>query len=570
MQLQFPLYRFLESIQYERDSSRYPAKKLYFRSLIYRYALAAVFTIAVFAFRAYLSPYLDEDYFLLNLVAVIIASYVGGFGSGILATILSIALIEYAYPQQSALHMAIFAVEGVLISVLNSLRVYAEHREKKQGQVIEHQYYHDTLTNLPNMNYLREILEDSILDAEIRLEKLAVLYINLDRFKSVNETFGYSTGDLALKEVGHRLQYLSRFSDVVVRMGSDEFVVLLKGELDKDLVVMEVKRILKSFDSPIIAGQYRLPLSAGIGISVYPDDGKDVSLLLNKANAAAQVAKRKSRRNFQFYNKRFDLSSPERLQLEHDLRDALKNNELELHYQPIVSFNRADIQSVEVLLRWNHPTRGILMPFDFLDLAEDLGVLLEITEWIVKEACRQNVERIKAGFPELVISINLSSRQFCDDEFLNKVVEVLRESGMKPSLLQLEITETAAMDNISSTMEHLLMLKKEGIRIAIDDFGTGYSSLSYLKNLSADTLKIDKSFVKDFVSAEKDGAIVQAVIALGHSLGMKVVAEGVEQSDQLLKLRDLDCDAVQGYMVSRPFTEEGLKSWMKGYAFKAI
>jgi diguanylate cyclase (GGDEF)-like protein len=564
MQYQFPLYRFLESIQYERNSSKYAARKQYVLSLFYRYALTLILVLLFSGIRILLDSYLGPVYLLLNLIAVIIASYVGGFGPGIIATALSMLVVEYFYPQNNALHLAIFFLAGLLISILNSLRVYAEDQEKRQGQVIEHQHYHDSLTNLPNMNYLNEILQESIAEAEVEKAKLAILHLNLDRFKSINETFSHTTGDMALKIVAQRLQQLSRFTDLVVRSGSDEFVILMRGEVDRELVVMEVKRILKSFDEPVVTGQYRLPLSVGIGIAMYPDDGKNPSELLSKANAAVQAAKKRGRRNFQFYNKRFNLSSPQRIELEDDLRNALKNEQLENHYQPIVSFNRGDLQSVEVLLRWEHPTRGLLLPYDFIDLAEDLGVLLEITEWSVKEACRQNVERVNLGYPELVLSINLSTRQFCDREFLERILKALKDSRMKPDLLQLEITETAAMDNITATMEHLLMLKEEGIRVAIDDFGTGYSSLSYLKNLSADTLKIDKSFVKDFVSAKKDGAIVQAVIALGHSLGMKVVAEGVEQADQLLKLKELNCDAVQGYVVSRPFSESNLRKWLKG------
>ncbi len=556
---QIPVYRFLDSIQYEHNSNRYPTRK-YFKTLFYRYLLAVVFTFAIFALKIYLQPFVPEESFLLDIVAVILASYVGGFGPGLFAMGLSIAF----NPGLDIFRITIFAVESVLISMLNSLRVYAEHREMKQGQVIAHERYHDTLTNLPNKRYLDELLSDSIFEANIKKEGLSVLHINLDRFKNINETLGHATGDLVLKEVGYRLQHLSRSSDIVARIGGDEFVMLVRGEVDKELVVMLLKQIMKDLDTPIAAGTYRLPLSAAIGVAMYPEDGATAPQLLTKADAAAQNAKRKGRRNFQFYNKKFDLSSPDRLQLENDLRGALRNGELEIHYQPIVSLKNIGIPSIELLLRWNHPTRGTLMPFDFIDLAEDLGIMLEITEWTIREASAQNVQRIKDGFPKLVISINLSARQFSDREFLERIPKVLREVGMESELLQLEITETAAMENIALTIDSIAMLKKEGIRIAIDDFGTGYSSLSYLKNLSADTLKIDKSFVKDFVSAKKDGAIVQAVIALGHSLGMNVVAEGVEQDAQLVKLRTLECDAIQGYVISRPFTEIGLKDWLRG------
>jgi diguanylate cyclase (GGDEF)-like protein/PAS domain S-box-containing protein len=424
---------------------------------------------------------------------------------------------------------------------------------------------HDELTGLPNRTLFGELLQRAI-DAARRHERLcAVLFIDLDRFKIVNDSLGHEAGDQLLKEVAARLRQCIRGSDVVGRLGGDEFVVLLDGIPTVDTAAETAKRVLSSLHTPIKIMSHECRVTGSVGIATYPNDARDAVTLMKHADMAMYLAKEEGKNNFQFYSADMAPMSVEHLELEVRLAQALQRGEFSLQYQPRVDIGNGQILGAEALLRWWNADLGTMSPAQFIPLAEDTGLIVAIGKWVLRTACEQNVAWQKRGLPSIVMSVNLSPRQFKEPGLLADVAGILAETGMAPELLELEITESMIMQHVDIAAEKAAAMKKLGIRLAIDDFGTGYSSLSQLKRFPIDTLKIDRAFVRDIPQSEDDTAITKAVISLGKALGVRVVAEGVETSEQYGFLRENGCDEMQGFLFSKPCHPDAFVDLLKGH-----
>ncbi|MBV8634763.1 MAG: EAL domain-containing protein, partial [Burkholderiaceae bacterium] len=430
--------------------------------------------------------------------------------------------------------------------------------------------YHDPLTELPNRAMFNRHLSHAIAHAQRYHKGLAVLFIDLDRFKNINDTLGHDAGDRLLKEMAHRISSCLRQSDVVARtavgnggdgegcgdlvarLGGDEFVVLIEEVTDTARVSHIARKLLSALVKEFPLEGQLIHVTASIGISTFPEDGRNEFSLMKHADIAMYRAKDRGKNTFQFYSAQMDLHSAEMLALESGLRRSLEREEFVLFYQPKVEARTGRIAGVEALMRWQHPELGLVSPVHFIPLAEESGLIGPLSHWVIQEALNQNRRWQELGLPSLRMAINLSARQFIDEDLLTDTLRALKESNVDPSLLELEITESMMMHNTERTVQILSELRRIGIRIAIDDFGIGYSSLSHLKRFPVDTIKIDRSFIKDIPGDRADEAITEAIIAMSKSLQIKVVAEGVESLDQLRFLRARGCDEIQGYFFSRP------------------
>ena len=427
---------------------------------------------------------------------------------------------------------------------------------------IKHLAYHDALTDLPNRAMFNRHLNEAIEHAKQNHKNLAVLFIDLDRFKNINDTLGHNAGDRLLQEMAVRLTstmrdgdlvtHLGGTNDLVARLGGDEFVVLIEDVTDSSQISHVARNILDRLVEEYSLNGQLVHITASIGVSMFPDDGVDEFSLMKHADIAMYRAKERGKNNFQFYSAQMSLHSAELLALESDLRRALERKEFILHYQAKVEARTGRLTGVEALVRWNHPELGLLHPEHFIPLAEESGLIVPLSQWVLREACTQNCAWQEQGLPVFRMAINMSARQFADDNLLGDTANTLHEVGMDPSLLEIEITESMMMHNANRTIQVLTKFKTMGIRIAIDDFGIGYSSLSHLKQFPIDIIKIDRSFVQDIPGEEADEAIAEAIIAMGKSMKMTVVAEGVEIDTQLEFLCQRGCDEIQGYFFSRP------------------
>ncbi len=437
-------------------------------------------------------------------------------------------------------------LEGSLIDITE---------RKRAEEQSHHQAYHDALTDLPNRILFHDRLSLAILHAHRRRQSLAVMFIDLDHFKNVNDTLGHSAGDEVLVAVAERLRGCLREEDTVARVGGDEFLVLLTGiTRDSDVGAM-ARKLLKTLAEPFPLKKRELFLSASIGVGLYPNDGTDAETLVANVDTAMYRAKEAGRNNFQFFTPHMQEASQERAHLESGLRRALPSQEFTLYYQPILRIATHRVVGVEALVRWNHPERGLLGPKEFIGLAEDVGLIVTIGEWILRRAC-QEAMRLQAGaFPGLSVSVNLSPRQFQDKDLVWTVQRVLRETGLAPGRLELEITESIAMLNLGLTGEVLGELARMGIRISMDDFGTGHSSLNYLKHFPIHRLKVDRSFVAGMTRDDRDRSIVAAIISMAHNLSLQVTAEGVEAAAQAELLTALGCDDMQGFLFAPPLPD---------------
>ena len=382
--------------------------------------------------------------------------------------------------------------------------------------------------------------------------RFAVLFIDLDRFKVINDSLGHDAGDMLLVEIATRLRGALRSSDVVARLGGDEFVVILEEAADRDDVERIAGNLLTVLSQPMQLSGHECHTTASIGIAMYPSDGGDVQALTKNADMAMYLAKEDGKNGFRFFTKEVKTQSIERLTLETALRRALERDQFALHYQPKVDMATGQITGVEALLRWTHPELGVLSPMQFIPLAEETGLIVPIGRWVLKQACAQNMAWQRRGLRPVSMAVNLSPRQFVDEHLLQDIDEALASSGMSPVLLQLEVTESMVMRNVSRAIKVLDAIQSRGIRLAIDDFGTGYSSMSLMKQFPIDTIKIDRSFVRDLPNDSEDQAITQAIISMGKALGMTVIAEGVETVEQQAFLRSHACDEMQGYLFSKP------------------
>jgi diguanylate cyclase (GGDEF)-like protein/PAS domain S-box-containing protein len=417
---------------------------------------------------------------------------------------------------------------------------------------------HDELTGLPNRSLFSQVLDAAIEVAQQDGRQCAVLFIDLDRFKIVNDSLGHEAGDLLLKEVAGRLGRSVRKSDVVARLGGDEFVVLLDDMTDLTVAAEVARKILSSVLAPVEIMGHECRITGSIGVAAYPLHARDATTLMKHADTAMYLAKEEGKNNYQFYAAGLSPMSVAHLVLESHLARALERREFSLQYQPRIDIATGTIKGTEALLRWWNPELGTVSPAQFIPLAEDTGLIVSIGKWVLKNACEQNVAWQRRGLPAVVVSVNISPRQFRDPALLGDIAEVLRETGMRPELLELEITESMIMHNVNLAAEKAAAIKQLGVRLAVDDFGTGYSSLSQLKRFPIDTLKIDRSFVRDIPHNADDCAITETIISLGKALGVVVVAEGVETAEQFVFLRDHQCDEMQGFLFSKPCHPDAL------------
>jgi diguanylate cyclase (GGDEF)-like protein len=426
-----------------------------------------------------------------------------------------------------------------------------QDRKQYEEQIV-YQAHYDPLTSLPNRTLLADRLAVAITDAQRRGHTLAVIFLDLDRFKLINDTLGHDVGDALLVRVAERLVACVRKEDTVCRMGGDEFLFVLPNIGGIDYVKETAERISGVLAEPVQIDQHKLYISGSIGISMYPSDGANSGELIKNADTAMYAAKNQGRGCYRFYDRQMNEKAGQMLQIETNLRRALEREEFTLYYQPKLDLVSGVICGVEALVRWNHPTLGLVPPSDFIPVAEELGLIIPLGEWVLRTACIQNKAWQDAGLAPLRISVNITSAQFQREDFYHTVASALEDSGLEAGWLELELTESVVMNISAKASIRLKQLKELGICLAIDDFGTGFSSLSYLKHFPIDTLKIDRSFIKDIPGAPKDTAITKTIIALGRRLGLRVVAEGVETKEQLAFLASRKCNEVQGYLLSKP------------------
>jgi len=473
-------------------------------------------------------------------------------------------LLVHSTEQETFTPELVELLQRLASSVSFALENFDRADEKANSdRKIEYLASHDSLTNLPNREMFNQLLHFAIEAAERYRRQFAVLFIDLDRFKVINDSLGHEAGDALLVEIANRLRANLRSSDVVARLGGDEFVVILEHSAEGQSIEGVTHSLLTAVRRPLQLSGHECHTTASIGIARYPADGTDAQTLTKNADIAMYLAKEDGKNGFRFFTKDAKAQSIERLILETGLRHALDRKELSLPYQPKIDLSTGQITGVEALLRWAHPDLGTLPPMQFIPLAEETGLIVPIGRWVLKEACAQNMLWQREGLQPVSMAVNLSPRQFADDNLLHDVDNALAASGMSPALLQLEVTESMVMQNVPRAVRVLDALRSRGIRLAIDDFGTGYSSMSLMKQFPIDTLKIDRSFVRDLPDDSEDKAIAQAIISMGKALGMTIVAEGVETAEQETFLRDHACDEMQGFLFSKPIPPEQLADLLR-------
>jgi diguanylate cyclase (GGDEF)-like protein/PAS domain S-box-containing protein len=447
--------------------------------------------------------------------------------------------------------------------VLNYRDVTQRRMTEKQ---LEYRAHYDALTGLPNRVLFRDRVVNGLAQAQRHNRSLAIMYLDLDHFKLVNDGLGHSFGDGLLAAVATRLQKSLRASDTISRIGGDEFAILINDITDSNAVATLARKLLDSLSTAFRIDEHDLYVNASIGISVFPSDGMDVETLVKCADAAMYRAKELGRNQAQLFAPSMNERYVHRLAIEQNLHQALERGELELYYQPIYDRVRRRVTSAEALLRWNDPRRGMVSPAEFISLAEDTGLIIPIGDWVVRSACEQLRQWQTDGLPAMHMSVNISAHQLQQPDFMQMLENAISSNGVDPHLIQIEITETAAMLNVDRTMRLLRDMRAMGLAVAIDDFGTGQSSLIYLKQFPIDTIKIDKAFLRDITEDETAAALVSYVINLAHTLRLKVVAEGVETEEQYTFLRHYGCDQMQGYLLSRPLSAEKFRSYVESFS----
>ena len=474
--------------------------------------------------------------------------------------------IYYSVPQTgrqgwiSSVYRPHHSADGNIAGVIGLIRDVTERKAAEQQ--IEYQAYHDALTGLANRRLFQEHLSLALALAQRRQRIVAVLFLDLDHFKLINDSLGHSVGDAMLRQVGQRLKQAVREGDTVARVGGDEFTIVLQELEHRSDAALVAEKVLGAIAAPIDVHGHRLYMTTSIGITVFPDDGDDAETLLKNADAAMYRAKDEGRNTYQMSTQELSRSTQERMTLENGLHRAIEHREFEVWYQPQIDLATMEVVGVEALLRWKHASRGIIRPADFISVAEERGMIVVIGDWVIREACREARRLHDLGRDGLRVAVNISAKQFRDQTLLATVEAALADSKIDPRCLELEITETVAMENVELTMRTLAALRSTGVTIAIDDFGTGHSALSYLKRFPIDALKIDRAFVQDLPDGFEDAAIVRSVIQLAHGLNLRVVAEGVETEEQLAFLRAHHCGEVQGFLFSEPLPAEALEAML--------
>ncbi|MEW8062157.1 MAG: EAL domain-containing protein [Candidatus Thiodiazotropha sp.] len=466
-----------------------------------------------------------------------------------------------AYPEW----LTISAVKDGNDETTHYVGVFTDISQIKEAQdQINFLAHHDALTRLPNRALFRERFDHALMHARRENASIALLFLDLDRFKTVNDTLGHPVGDQVLLEVSKRMNQIVRASDTLARLGGDEFVLLLEEQTDAQHAAVVARKLLDLFSRPMIIGEHELVVTASIGITLYPNDGEDSDKLIRHADRAMYDAKQQGRNTYRFFTQALTEGALERLMMENHLRHAVTRNELILHYQPIVNLETRQLQGIEALVRWQHPEHGLIAPGLFIELAEEIGIIGEIGQWVLRAACTQLARWDRDGFKVPRISVNLSVQQIDREGLVTMVSEELDSSGLSPERLELEVTESMLIRNPELSRTVLSELRTIGVKFAIDDFGTGYSSLAYLKLLPLDHLKIDQSFVRDIGKDANDEAIVRAIIAMSKSLGLESVAEGVEEAHQARFLQQAGSDLAQGYLYSRPLpADEIFSNWIR-------
>ena len=484
-----------------------------------------------------------------------------------------------ASPNNNWLAITIAVIALAVLTITTILLIYDAHLDSKTRKhnkqlekaneqleevnaQLQHVATHDSLTGLPNRLLLADRLNQAIAQAQRHQRLFAVFIVDLDRFKAINDSLGHLAGDAMLKEVARRLAAALRQADTLARMGGDEFVLILNEITNPEDLETIAAKVLSHIAQPMKLSGLELHASASIGISIYPSDGGNAETLLQHADAAMYQAKKSGRNTYRLFTPEMNAFARERLELENGLRRALVRQEFVLHYQPKVDVRTGSIDSAEALIRWQHPTHGLIAPNDFIPLAEETGLIIPIGEWVLNEACRQAQSWRASGLRPLRVAVNLSAQQFRQKKLVDIVSAALRTAALEPRYLELELTESTVMHDAEQSIEILRELSALGVRISVDDFGTGYSSLSYLRRLPLDKLKIDRTFIRELATSRDDAAIVRAIVSLAHNLRIKVIAEGVETPDQLVYLREAGCDQYQGYHYSAPVPNDAFVTMM--------
>lgn len=473
--------------------------------------------------------------------------------------------VSYTFQYQGGHYhttLSTILVDGEVQEIIGSANDISDLIKVKD--INRHMAYHDPLTDLMNRYKFIEDLSSAIHEAAHTSQQIAIMFLDLDRFKQINDSLGHSIGDQLLRHVAKRLEdEIGSVHDCsLYRVGGDEFIILLPHLQDQSEALQLAKRILSVFHSAISLGEQEFFITTSIGISIYPENGLDSETLMKNADTAMYYAKNLGRNTFQFYTPEMNAKYNEYLQLEIELRKAIKNQELFLVYQPKVDIRSGKMVGMEALLRWIHPTLGFVSPARFIPIAEESGLIVSLGEWVLYTACQQNKKWLDAGFPPLCVSVNVSALQIQRTNFVETVKRVIDATGIDPAYVELEITENSIMENTEECIETLSKIKQIGVSISIDDFGTGYSSLSYLKKFPINALKIDQSFVRDIMTDADDAAIVKTIINLAHNMNLKVIAEGVENEDAVEYLRKQRCDQLQGYHISRPLPCEDFEQFL--------
>jgi diguanylate cyclase (GGDEF)-like protein/PAS domain S-box-containing protein len=463
----------------------------------------------------------------------------------------------------SAVYVEIISAETSLHGQDVKLIFTRDITDRKRSEAeLAHQATHDALTGLANRSLINERLQHAVATAKRHKWNVALAFFDVDEFKSVNDSFGHDAGDRVLKDIANRLASSMRITDTIARLGGDEFLVLLPGIEEPEFVTQLISRALAEIAKPILVNGQEIVLTCSAGISIYPLDAPDADLLLRNADTAMYRAKQKGRNAFEYFTPDMSANSMEQLLMSASLRRAVEREEFRIHYQPQVDARSGKLSGVEALIRWEHPDRGLILPGQFVPLCETTGLIVPISQWILRTACGQ-MQRLQDELSlPFVVSVNLSARQFRQTDLVAFIKDVLAQSGFPPQILELELTESVVAQDVAFAVETMENLKSLGLRIAIDDFGTGYSSLSYLKHFPVDRLKIDMSFVSGITSDPADAAICRTIISLARNLGLNAIAEGVETREQLVFLQEHGCDDVQGYLVARPMPEEQLRAYI--------
>ncbi len=475
--------------------------------------------------------------------------------------------VQEAETSSARARSAMLLLGGFASALTILMATYVSKRVTKQALTLEHRALYDELTDLPNRTLFQDRLQQAIRNSQRSSRTFAIILMDLDRFKEVNDTLGHDVGDLLLKEVGQRLKDTVRSADTVARLGGDEYVIILEN-LSEKYVEAVAEKIRKALDRPFVLEGEIVDISASLGIALFPEHGSDAVTLIRRADMAMYAAKHEHS-GFAIYTEAHEQGSRTDLAFKSELRQAIEQDELMLYYQPKIDHASAKVMGVEALVRWQHPKRGFLPPDDFITAAEQTGLIGPLARWVLDKALRQCAALHQAGIL-ISMAVNLSARNLHDKQLPTEIADLLRSAGVAPAYLVLEITETAVMDDPMFALEILHQLDKMGVTLAIDDFGTGYSSLAYLSKLPVDEIKIDKSFVIDMLTDTQAAVIVRSTIELGHNLGLKVVAEGVESQEVWDRLTQWGCDTAQGYYMSRPLPEEKLMLWLQDSSWAQV